>query len=281
MKTDLKQINSYTQELDITVEWAMLVNEFEKEFKKASSNYNIPGFRKGKVPEKIIKRNIGPAIEANFAENSINEYYRKALDELQITPINQASINNLNFKEGLNLSFTAKFEIEPEIKLPKYQKIKVRALRYIAKEKDVNETLNQYQEQHANVKTIETGAKSGHFIRGNFQKLDDNNQSVKGSKLENQYIRLGFGLFKDKQEKVFLGSKEGDSVIVSIPGKGGDVSYQVTINRVEEHILPKLDDTFAHSINENTHSLHELKQIIKDQIQTSLQKRLLYYQIIL
>ena len=98
MKTDLKQINSYTQELDITVEWAVLVNEFEKEFKKASSNYNIPGFRKGKVPEKIIKRNIGPAIEANFAENSLNEYYRKALEELGIIPINQATINNLNFK---------------------------------------------------------------------------------------------------------------------------------------------------------------------------------------
>ena len=95
---------------------------------------------------------------------------------------------------------------------------------------------------------------------------------INASKLENQYIRLGFGLFKDKQEKVFLGSKEGDFVIVSIPGKGGDVSYQVTINRVEEHILPKLDDTLAHSINENTHSLHELKQIIKDQIQTSLDK---------
>jgi trigger factor len=273
MKTDLKEINSYKRQLDVTVEWDSIESEYQKEFNQARLKYNIPGFRKGKVPEKIVKKNLGPAIEANFAENSLNDYYRKALQELEITPINQATINNLNFQEGLDLSFTAQFEVEPVIQLPNYQKkIKIRAIRYMAENEDIEQALSQYQEQNANIKTIETGAKSGHFIRGDFQILEADGQPKKGSKLENQYIRMGFGLFKDDKEKVFLGAKAGDEVDVSIPGKEREVSYQVTVHRVEEQVLPELDDELAKTINENANNLDDLKLIIKEQIQASLDK---------
>jgi len=271
MKTALKEINSYTRSLDVIVEWNAIENEYNEEFNKARLKYNIPGFRKGKVPEKIVKKNLGPAIEANFAEQSLNEYYRKALEQHEITPINQATINNLNFKEGLDLSFTAQFEVEPDIKLPKYQKkIKVRAIRYMVENEDIKQALSQYQEQHANIKTIETGAVSGYFIRADFQILDGDGQPKKGSKLENQYIRLGFGLFKDDKGKIFLGVKEGDEVTVTIPGKEREVTYRVKVRRVEEQVLPELDDELAKTINEKANNLDDLRLIIKEQIQASL-----------
>lgn len=273
MKTDLKEINSYTRKLDVIVEWDSIENEYQKEFNKARSRYNIPGFRRGKVPEKIVKKTLGPTIEANFAENSLNEYYRKALETLEITPINQATINNLNFKEGLDLSFSAQFEVEPAIQLPKYQKkIKVRAIRYMAENEDIKQALSQYQEQYANIKTIETGAESGHYIKGDFQILDGDGQPKNGSKLENQYIHLGFGLFKDDKEKVFLGVKAGNEVTVTIPGKERDVTYQVKVHRVEEQVLPELDNELARTINENANNLDDLKTIIKEQMQESLDK---------
>ena len=273
MKTEIKEINSYTRKLNVIVKWDSLVEEYDKEYKKARSKYTIPGFRKGKVPEQIVKKNIGPVIDSNFAESSLNQYYRKAIEKLKLNPINQAKINDLNFKEGLDLSFTAEFEVEPEIKLPNYQnKIKVRAIRYVAGDEDIDQALSQYKEQHANVKSIETGAKSGHFIRGDFQILNDDGQPRKGSKLDNQYIRLGFGLFKDEKEKVFLESKKGDKVKVSIPGKEHDVTYEVSISSVEEQILPEMNDELARNINENAKNLDDLRRIIRDQIQTSLDK---------
>ena len=99
MKTNLKEINSYTRQLDITIAWNLIEKDFQNEFKKARSRYIMPGFRKGKVPEKIVKKNLGASIEANFAENSINTYYRKALDELQLNPINHAAIDNLEWED--------------------------------------------------------------------------------------------------------------------------------------------------------------------------------------
>ena len=271
METNLKEINSYTRQLDITIAWELIQDEYEKEFSRARSSFSMKGFRKGKVPEQIVKKNLGPSIEAHFAEDSINSYYRQALDELKLAPINQASIDNLEFREGLALSFSARFEVNPEIMLPKYQKkFKIKAVRYMAGSEDIEQALTQYQEQHASIKTIESGAETGHFIRGDFNVLDDSGLPIVGSKMENQYIRLGFGLFKDDAEKVFIGAKEGDEVTVSIQNKENTVKYHVKINRVEEQILPDIDDELAKTINENTNTLTELKNVIKDELQASL-----------
>jgi len=271
LETNLKEINSYTRQLDITIAWELIQDEYEKEFSRARSSFSMKGFRKGKVPEQIVKKNLGPSIEAHFAEDSINTYYRKALDKLEIAPINQASIDNLEFKEGIALSFSARFEVNPEIMLPKYQKkFKIKAVRYMAGSEDIEQALTQYQEQNASIKTIETGAETGHFIRGDFNVLDDSGLPIVGSKMENQYIRLGFGLFKEDAEKVFIGAKEGDEVTVSIQNKENTVKYHVKINRVEEQILPDIDDELAKTINENTNTLTELKNVIKDELQASL-----------
>ena len=271
METNLKEINSYTRQLDITIAWELIQDEYEKEFSRARSSFSMKGFRKGKVPEQIVKKNLGPSIEAHFAEDSINTYYRKALDKLEIAPINQASIDNLEFKEGIALSFSARFEVNPEIMLPKYQKkFKIKAVRYMAGNEDIEQALTQYQEQHASIKTIESGAETGHFIRGDFNVLDDSGLPIVGSKMENQYIRLGFGLFKEDAEKVFIGAKEWDEVTVSIQNKENTVKYHVKINRVEEQILPDIDDELAKTINENTNTLTELKNVIKDELQASL-----------
>ena len=273
MKTNLKEINSYTRQLDISIAWNLIEEDYQNEFKRTSSRYSMPGFRKGKVPEKIVKKNLGPSIEANFAENSINTYYRKALDELQLHPINQASIDNLKFHEGLDLSFSARFEVEPEIKLPKYQrKFKVQAVRYLPENEDIEQALIQYQEKYATIKTIETGAETGHFIRGDFHVLDENGLPIVDSKMENQYIRLGFGLFKDDTEKVFLGAKEDDVVKVSMQVEDKPVKYHVKINKVEKQILPDLDDELVKTVSDKITTLEELKKQIKEELQTSLDR---------
>ena len=61
MKTNLKEINSYTRQLDVTIAWDMIEKDYQNEFKRARSRYSIPGFRKGKVPETIVKKNLSLA----------------------------------------------------------------------------------------------------------------------------------------------------------------------------------------------------------------------------
>ena len=122
MKTNLKNKDSFTRSLDVTVSWSDLEKDYVKEFNVQKKKFKIPGFRPGKVPDNIVKKEIGPAIEANFAEVSLNRYYQEALMELKIIPINQAQISKLEFKENSDLKFTAIFEVRPDFKLPNYKK---------------------------------------------------------------------------------------------------------------------------------------------------------------
>ena len=98
-----------------------------------------------------------------------------------------------------------------------------------------------------------------------FQIMMENIHSETYSLLIDTYV-------KDDAEKVFLSAKEGDKVTVTISGEEKPVTYRVTISRVEEQILPDLDDELAKTVNKNTSTLEELKQLIKDQIQASLDK---------
>ena len=72
MKTNINKKNTFTRELSVIVPWASLENDFKKEFDSQKRKYKIAGFRPGKVPNDIVKKNIGPAIEANFAELSLS-----------------------------------------------------------------------------------------------------------------------------------------------------------------------------------------------------------------
>ena len=82
MKLDLKNKNDFSRALSIKVLWDDLKENYLKEFNKAKSQYQIPGFRKGKVPENIVRKNLLPSIEAKFVDNYVNVYYQKSLEEL-------------------------------------------------------------------------------------------------------------------------------------------------------------------------------------------------------
>ena len=142
MKLDLKNKSDFLRVLNVKVLWDDLKDDYSKEFKKAKSQYQIPGFRKGKVPENIVRKNLLPSIEAQFLDNYVNVYYRKSLEELKIIPINQGQITKVDFKENSNLEFEIMFEVKPDIKLPKYKnKVKIKTNKYIAGDDDLNDSL--------------------------------------------------------------------------------------------------------------------------------------------
>ncbi len=274
MKTNIKEVNSYTRELSVEVNWDILENEFRKSFKKFRANYSIPGFRKGHVPEKMIRSKYIGSIEADFAQHSLNDYYRKALIELNINPINQAEINHLEFKEGNNLKFTAKFEVTPNIKLPNYKKkIKVKAVRIKQTDTDLDNAMLELQKKHGNIKTVMDGARNGHYIQGDFQEIDDSGIPLIGKKYDKQYICLGEGVFSGPGVLQLEGIKSDEKAKVTIDyGQGKKVNYEISVHRVEEQILPKLDDEFAKSTDKSIKSLNELKEKLIESIQASLDR---------
>tara|TARA_X000001036_G_scaffold86093_1_gene78156 strand:- start:2161 stop:3438 length:1278 start_codon:yes stop_codon:yes gene_type:complete len=275
MDIKLKKINDFTQELTCSVPWEEIQDSFKDEFNKVKSNHTPNGGRKGKVfgrDLELFKKNYSSAIEANFAEKSLNVYYQKALQEKKLNPINQAQVSNLDFSEGNPLLFSLSFEIVPEIKLPNYEKkFKIKMTKYKQTDEDVNHALEELRQQHSNLKTIDDGAKSDNFIMGDFQELDENDLPIIGKKLEKQYIKLGVGAFTGSTEKELLGAKPDDKRKVTVNyGEDKKSRYELHIHKVEEQILPELDDELAKTVSPDLKTLSDLKKQLIDNIQKSI-----------
>ena len=275
MEIKLKKINDFTKELKCVVSWEEIKDSFINEFNKVKSNHAPKGGRKGKVfgrDLELFKKNYGTAIEANFAEKSLNEYYQKAIQEKKLNPINQAQVSNLEFSEGNSLEFTLSFEIVPEIKLPNYEKkFKIKMIKYKSSKEDVDHALEEVRQQHSNLKTVDDGAKSGNFIMGDFQELDDSDFPIIGKKLEKQYIKLGIGAFTGATEKELIGAKPDDKRKITVDyGEGKKSKYELHIHKVEEQLLPELNDELAKTVSPDLKKLSDLKEKLKDNIQKSI-----------
>lgn len=274
MKTKIKNKNSFTKEISVTIPWSDVESDYNAAFNKAKDNFTPPGGRKGKVfglQLKLFKKNYTPSIEAQFSENSVNKYYQKAIEKLKLVPINQGQITHLSFNEGQDLVFKIEFEIKPEIKLPDYKKkFKVSAIKYISSKKDVDDSLKDMQNRFATMKEIKDGAQKDHFLNVDLQELESG-APVIGKKIEKQYVRLGFGAFKGDALKTMKGIKKGENRSVTIDIEGKKVDYDVTVHKVEEQKIPKLDDKFAGTVESGLKTLTELKKKVKANIEQTFE----------
>jgi len=271
MKLDLKNKNDFSRVLIIAVPWEEVKDDFYKEFNKVKSQYQISGFRKGRVPENIIRKNLLPSIEAQFVDNAVNTFYRKGLEQLKLIPINQGQIIKVNFKESSSLEFEIAFEVKPEINLPTYKKkVKIHTNKYIAGEKDLQDSLLDLQTRFAKNRTVNDVIKMGYFIYADFDKVNDNGELVKGSTLKNHFVKIGEGLFSGDIAEKFINKKIGDKINVTIEQDKRPVNYQVKINKIEEQILPRLDDKFAKSVDSKISTIKELNKNLIEKIQDNL-----------
>jgi len=274
LKTKVKNKNSFTKEISVTVPWKNLKEDYQKAFNKAKDHYTPPGGRKGKVfgvQLKLFKKNYTPSIEAQFSENSVNDYYRKAIADLKLSPINQGQITHLTFHEGEDLVFKIEFEFKPEIKLPNYKKkFKVSAIKYIPSKKDIDDSLSDLQNRFSSMEEVKDGADKEHFLFVDLQELDSGSPVI-GKKIEKQYVRLGFGAFKNAALKTMKGIKKDEQRNVTIDIEGKKVDYQVFVHKVEKQIIPKLDNKFAATVEPGLKTLKELKDKIKDNINQSFE----------
>ena len=272
MKTIINKKNDYLRELNVKLLWSDIESDYKEEFNKLRLNYQVKGFRKGKVPNHIFKKNIGSAIDSQFIDDYINEYFRKALEETKLNPINQGQITKIDFDgENSDLDFTIVFEVNPEIKLPNYSKaIKISTTKYIATEEDINQSIEDIRHQHATAISVERPIKSKDFIYADFCKQDDKGNPIEEGKLPNHHIRIGEGLFSDKLEKCFINKKVDDWVNIVIPQNSGEIKYAVKINKIEEQVLPEINDKLANLADPKINTLKDLKKKIKENIQLNL-----------
>ena len=275
MKTNLKKINDYTQKIAVSVPWEDLESAFEDHIRRFTKKVRLPGFRKGKVPKKVVIQNFGPELEAEFAQNSIELHYAEALQEHKLVPVNRATIEDLSFSEGSSLNFTATLEVEPEVKLPKYQrKMKVKKNVYTPDETDVDGYIEEVRRQFAELKTVESGSQKGHLLLVDMQELDSSGIPIIGKKVEDRYLLIGDGVFGGNNLARLTGLKVDDTAVIEAAAgsEGGTAKYQVTVKNVQEEIFPELDEEFIKKVDGEATDEASFRQNVQKRIEERLDR---------
>ena len=275
MNVKLKEIDSYTRQVTVSVPWEDLESAFEAHIRRFSKKVRMPGFRKGKVPQKVVIQNFGPELEAEFAQDSIEIHYAEALQEHKIVPVNRAKIEDLQFSEGSSLNFKATVEVEPAIKLPKYnRKMKVKKNVYVPDNTDVDAYIEEVRRQFAEVRTIEEGSSDGHLLLVDMQEMDSSGVPIIGKRVEDRYIKVGDGVFGGTNLSRLTGLKVGDTTIVEAETtkEGGLTKYELTIKNVQEEVFPEMNEEFIKKIDSEATDETSFKENVMKSIQERLDR---------
>ena len=277
MEIKVNKINSFTRELTINLSWNECIQDFQQTVKKFSKKVRLPGFRPGKIPTKVLMNKFMPNIEAEFIEEGVNKFYVEALREENLIPVNKANIDDIDFQYEESFNFKATFQIEPEIILPKMKKncLKVQKTEYISDDIDINNVIDEMRRSRAEVKTVEDGAKEGHFLIVDFQKLDNSGLPIIGEKLEKRFLQIGVEPFSGENMKKLTGLKPGDKVQLDLPdlSDGLMTKYEISVINVEEQLIPDISQDFIKSVEPKATDEASFRKIIKEKVDESYAQR--------
>ena len=269
MKIELKNINDFTRELQIDIPWNTVKPEFEISLKTFSKKVKVPGFRPGKIPRERLLKQYLPSIEAQYVDDGIQKFYVLALQEKEIIPVNQAEIKDVQFHYEEDFSFTAIFEVEPAVSMPKMKKymFSIDKTKYIADKQDINDAINQLRKSHARIVKVEDGALEKDFIMCDLQKVDDSGIAIINKKFEKQLLKVGDGSFSDDQKDKLIGLKPGETARVTLPDnkeRTATSDYDLYVINVEREELPPIDKDLLKLINPDLKTVDDLeKDVLK------------------
>lgn len=260
--------------------------EFEKAIQKAylknRNKFNIPGFRKGKAPRKIIELNYGEGI---FYEDALNiilpQAYEEAVESLELEPVDSPEVDIEQLEKGKPVILKIEVTIKPEVKLGNYKSIEVEEVEYNVTDEDVERELKAIQEKNARIiDASDREIKEGDIVTIDFKGFIDGEQ-FEGGTAENQRLEIGSNTFVQGFEEQLIGKKKGDKVDVKVTFpedyfnenlRGKEATFEVVIHEVKEKELPKLDDEFAKDVSEFD-TLEEYKNSIRERLEKEAKDR--------
>lgn len=260
MSLQVEKLEKGMAKLTIEVSAEELDKAIEAAYRQNRSKINVPGFRKGKAPRKMIEQMYGKEV---FYEDAANELipgaYEKALDECSEDIVSAPRVKVVQVEAGKPFIFTAEVALKPEVTLGKYKGVKVPAADLNVTDEDVDAEIARERDTNARTVNVEDRAvKDGDMTVIDFEGFVDG-VAFEGGKGENYPLTIGSGQFIPGFEDALIGASlnQETEVNVTFPEDyqakelaGKPAVFKCTVKEIKEKILPDLDDEFASEVSE-------------------------------
>ena len=259
MEAKMEKIDVNVVKFEVKVEADKFKEALTRAYKKNIKKFNVPGFRKGKVPMNVVKKYYGVEVLLEDAVNfSIEGSYAEALKENNVRPVDFPKVEVVQAEEGKDLIYTAEVTVYPEVELGAYKGLNVEKKTYEVTEEEVAAKLKEMQEKNARVEVKEGAIENGNIAVIDFKGFIDG-VAFEGGEGHDYSLEIGSGSFIDNFEEQLVGAKAGDKVEVNVTfpenyGKeelnGKPAKFEVEVKEVKAKELPVLDDEFAKEVSE-------------------------------
>ena len=259
MSLQVEKLEKNMAKLTIEVSADEFSKAVEEAYQKNRGKISVPGFRKGKVPKKMIEQMYGKAVFYEDAANAlIPGAYEKALEECEETIVSSPKIDVTQIEEGKAFIFTAEVALKPEVTLGTYKGVEVDKIEISVTDEEVEADLKQQQENNSRVVTVERPVADGDIAVIDYEGFADG-VAFDGGKGEDYSLTIGSHSFIDNFEEQLIGKNAGEEceVNVTFPEEyhakelaGKPVVFKVTVKEVKEKQLPELNDEFAGEVSE-------------------------------
>ncbi len=255
MKSAVENLSPTRVKLTVEVPSEELQPHVDAALKSIGQQINVPGFRAGKVPTRIIEQRVGKGAVLQEAVNeALPEFFGQAVDEAGIKPIGQpeVDITELPVEDGSDLKFTVEVDVRPEITLPDYDGLEITVDPVSVSDEDVEARLTELRERFGTLVGVDRAVETGDFVSIDLSAEIDGEQidSVEGVSYE-----VGSGNMLEGMDDALVGMAKGETKTFSAPLAGGDKAGQdaqctITVQSVKERELPEVDDDFAQMASE-------------------------------
>jgi trigger factor len=264
VKSAVETLNPTRVRLTVEVPFEELKPSLDAAYKKINQQVTVPGFRKGKIPARIIDQRFGRgAVLEEAINDALPKFYTEAVNSGELNVLGQPDVDITEFNDGDELKFTAEVDVRPSIEIPDYSGIEVVVDAVEVSDADVDESLQQLRDRFASTTPVERAAAEGDVV------VLDLEASIDGEVLDDGVAKglsytIGSGQLLDGVDEAVTGKEKGASVTFASQLRGGsaagrDADIKVEVTDVQSRELPALDDDFAQLASEFD-TLEELRE---------------------
>ena len=252
MQVSIESSTGLERQLKISVPADKVDQEVMARLQKATKTVAMKGFRKGKVPLKVVKQHYGRGVRQEVVGEMVNSSFYDAIQQENLNPVGQPKIDGIADKEGQDVEFLAVFEVFPEVSLKDFSKIKVTRPVAEVGDKDVKKMIEQLRNQQAKFNKSKKKAASGDQVNIDYVGTRDG-EAFDGGSADGQDLILGSNSMIPGFEKGLEGLTGGEEIVLNLTFpddyqsedlQGASVEFAVKINQVSAKKLPKMDDEF-------------------------------------
>ncbi|ADI10223.1 trigger factor [Streptomyces bingchenggensis BCW-1] len=273
MKSAVETLNPTRVRLTVEVPFEELKPSLDAAYKKINQQVTVPGFRKGKIPARVIDQRFGRgAVLEEAVNDALPKFYTEAVNEGELNPLGQPEVDITELKDNELLAFTAEVDVRPTVEIPDYSGIEVTVDSVEVSDEDIDKAVEQLRDRFATTSAVERAAAEGDIV------VVDLEAKVEGEVLEDGVANgvnytIGSGELLEGIDEAVTGLEAGGSATFTSELKGGsakgkEAEVSVKVSEVKARELPELDDDFAQLASEFD-TLEELRGDTRGRLERS------------